>query len=182
MKQEEHFDLISDSMIGKTLTDIEFYNVNNQYFVPDPNGCWIVDTGIELTFDQEKFSFGWRSDSEFFDYESGPINLLIADLSPINLEAKNNDGIQNLIGGKIKTVNCKWDFYQEYDENFELKEDKNYIPVEMILTFENESVLHLACIDFGIMGGKVDNMIYNPQGQFLIGLNQTFDIREVEVQ
>ena len=44
----------------------------------------------------------------------------------------------------------KFLFYQEYDENAQLKEEKTYVPTELVIRFNEDQLIKIALIDFGI--------------------------------
>jgi len=168
---------IREYLEGKVLTNIEFYTVEENYFSPNPESTWIINAGIELSFNEVKFSFAWREEKDFFDKNLGPIQELVGEIPIGGLEARNIMGVDQLVGSKIEKVEIKWNFYQEYDENFELNEEKKYMPKELLISFENQSVLQLSSVHFEINGSQL-NLSYDSQGQLLVGLNEKFDIAE----
>lgn len=178
--KEQMEQVVKEYILEQPLTDLEFYQINDRYIVPDPDHTWIIDGGIELTFGEKKFSFGWHDDFSFMHIVPGPISdLHLSSSSDFRtLEAKNADGLKNLIGQKIINIQFKWNYYREYDENFEMKDEKKYIPFELFLVFENSHTLQLSSIDYRLSRSGVTDMNYVSQGEMLIALNQKYKIIE----
>ena len=161
------------------MTDIEFFNINDDYFVFDPNSKWVIDGGVQIRFGEEIFSFGWDETNEGIDYSiENKLEKQLGELPFYSLDAKKVNGINSLIGKEIKDVELKWQYYQEYDDDFELKEEKIYTPVEIILRFESDEFLQLAIISFQIKKDpfEIVNAIYDLNGQFLVSLNGGIEI------
>lgn len=64
----------------------------------------------------ENLSFGYSLNREISDFLKGA--------ECYSLGAGEIDGIATAIGAEIKEVGIKWDFYQEFDEEGEIKEEK----------------------------------------------------------
>ena len=173
---EELESLIKGYLHNKELLDIEFFNANKNYYIPDPDKLWIIDSGVELTLPDQKFSFGWAMDKEFFNVIPGGIDGLTGELKVEQLGARNVEGLNALIGSRIHKVDLKWNFYHELDENFEIKEEKKFMPFEIIMTFDNSSTLQLAAVDFGLRDGQLVNLTYESQGNLMISLNEIIEI------
>jgi hypothetical protein len=169
---------IKNHLIGKELTGIEFYTINDKYFVFDEDHLWVIDCGISLDFQDSSFSFGWNNEKGFYDHHLGKIENLAGEHKTKDLEAKNIEGINNLIGKKISDVNVKCNYYFDLDENYEPTEHKNFMPMEMIITFENEDTLQLAAIQFEVdkETRQMKNVIYDSEAEFLISLNKPVEI------
>ncbi|MCG8321456.1 MAG: hypothetical protein MI921_18275 [Cytophagales bacterium] len=168
--------VIEKFLLNRTLTDIEFYNINPYYFSPDPDKTWIINGGIELTFDDDNFSFGWNEKKEFFEAIPGSFDALMTDLTFESLGAQNVRGLQDLIGKSVSNLKFKWNFYQEYDEDFKLKEEKKYMPFEIIIEFNDGNFLQISAVDCEIYTDKIGEIIYDSQAQLLISLNERFEI------
>lgn len=168
--------VIGKFLLNRTLTDIEFYNINPYYFSPDPEKTWIINGGIQLTFDDDNFSFGWNEKKEFFEAIPSSFDALITDLTFESLGAKNVRGLQGLMGKSVSDLKFKWNFYQEYDEDFKLKEEKKYMPFEIIIEFDDGAFLQVSAVDCEIDTDKIGAIIYDSQAQLLISLNEKFDI------
>lgn len=172
---------IKSALLNKKITDIEFYNINDSYLVFDENAQWVFDGGIQIKHESGLFSFGWDSENQGFDYAiDKSIDSLIADLPFYSVDAKKIAGISSLIGSEVETIDFEWDYYQEFDENAELKEEKIYVPVQMNLTFKFNNFLQIALIDFTIKENpfEIVNPVFNLAGQLYISLNKNIYIRK----
>jgi hypothetical protein len=171
---------LKNTLLNKELTHIEFYNASEKFWVFDEEKIWVLDLGIQLTFGEEIVTFGWDKEKQFYDVHYGKIEDVTRDLKMMNLEAENVEGIKALIGQKITDAKFQWNFYQDLDENYEPNEEKNYMPMEMILTFSNGSILQLATIEFHV--NKETKMIEEPTfdstAQFLVTLNHYVEVKE----
>jgi len=182
MNQEEREAELQAKLSGQPLTDLEFYAVNPRYFSPDPERTWILSGAIELTFGETVFTFGWNEEKEFFDAEYRSFSEMLHSLPSEPLEAKNVETLHKLIGQSITGITCQWNFYQEYDEDFNLSEEKKYMPKEMVLTFEDGSTLQLATVAYEMLENAVGDMIFDSQAQLLISLNKRFEIGEHQAE
>lgn len=173
---------IKNLLLNKELMHIEFYNINDKYWVFDEEKVWVLDCGIELMAGNEFFSFGWNADKQLYEHHFGKLEELKGELQPKALDAMEVEGIKELAGKKITDVKIQWNFYHDLDENYEPTEHKNYMPMEMTLTFDNGSVLQLAAINFEVDTEKksIHNVTFDSTGDFLVSLNHPFEIKENE--
>lgn len=171
---------IKESLLNKQLTDIEFFIIGPRYLSPDEEHTWIIDGGVELKLDDTIFSFGWDETQAFFDICSEPLDKLTGETKIQNLEAKNITGISALIGHKIKDLHFKWNFYYEYDDNFELIDEKKYMPFEIVLEFDNNSTVQIATVLFRAQNNTITDLVYDSQGQLLVSLNKLHEIKLLE--
>jgi hypothetical protein len=169
---------IRNHLSGKELKGIEFYTINDKYWVFDEDHTWVVDCGINLDFENDSFAFGWNSDKGFYDHHTGKIENLVGEYKIKDLEAVNIEGISNLIGKKISEVKVLCNYYFDLDENYEPTENKNFMPMEMQITFENGDVLQMAAVRFEIdkESKSMKNVFYDSEAEFLITLNKPVDI------
>jgi hypothetical protein len=165
-------------LTGKELTGIEFYTINDKYWVFNEDHTWIVDCGINLDFQDTSFSFGWNNEKGFYDHHFGKIENLAGEFIIKDLEATNIEGIKNLVGKKIKDVKVQCNYYFDLDENYVPTEHKNFMPMEIILTFDTGEVLQLASISFEIdkESRQMKNIIFDSEGEFLITLDKPIEV------
>jgi hypothetical protein len=64
------------------------------------------------------------------------------------------------------------------DDEMELTDEKIYIPQEIKIIFEDQSILQVASILFSLKNGQIFNPVFDPQGNLLISLNETVEIIE----
>jgi hypothetical protein len=90
------------------------------------------------------------------------------------------EGIKKLIGDKIINVKYQWNFYHDLDENYEPKEEKNYMPMEMIFEFENGSQLQLAACSFQVNTAtkSIGSATFDSTSHLLITLNNHIEVKE----
>lgn len=169
---------IKGYLIGKELTDIDFYTINDKYWVFDEDHTWVIDCGINLDFQDGSFSFGHDCEKGFYDIHFGKIDHLAGEFVIKNLEAVNIEGIHNLIGKRVIDVKVKSNFYYDLDENYEPTEHKNFMPMEILVHFEDNNFLQLAAISFQVdkESKQIINAEYDSEADFLISLNKPIDI------
>jgi len=178
MNQIEEEESIRNFLLNKTVTDIEFYIINENYFVFDENHIWVIDAGVEIGMGEESFSFGWNSEKTIYEHHFGKMSGLTMDTATTDLDAFHIEGLKNLQGKKIRDLEFQWNWYSDMDEHFEPIEPKNYIPVELIITFENGSVLQLAAIDYklDVVNKAMKDVVFDSEGNFLVTLDHPVEI------
>jgi hypothetical protein len=173
---------LNNVLLNKELTAIEFYTINDKYWVFDEEKVWVVDCGIQMTFNEDTFTFGWNSEKQFYEHHLGKIEEITGDHEITPLHANEVESIQKLIGNKITEIKYKWNFYHDLDENYEPMEQKNYMPMEMILSFENGSELQLAAVNFKVdtVNKTIGSATFDSTGNFLITMNHLINVKEEE--
>lgn len=174
---------IKSYLISKKVTDIEFFNINDDYYEFDPESKWVIDAGIQIRFGEDVFSYGWETEHEGLGYSLGrELKTILGDANYYELDAKSKTNIRSLIGKEINDVKINWSYYREYDENFVLKEEKTFVPVEIILTFDEDVFLQVAIIDFQIKVEpfEIVNAVHHINGNFLISFNELTKITNPE--
>ncbi|MDZ4750377.1 MAG: hypothetical protein SGI87_02095 [Flavobacteriales bacterium] len=173
--QEER---IRQNLIGRSLDHLEVFIINEKFFVFDVEKRWVVDAGIGLLFGDTKLIFGWDTAKELFLYSSESLKQMLGDIEYFRLNEEEITGIRELIGGVVKDVSFKWSWYQECDEEGEVKSEKIFIPKDIHITFENGRTLHLAAMEFAI--SAIDQGItrarYNSQANLYIGVDHLLEI------
>ena len=171
---------IKSFILNKTVTAVDFYLIKEKYYVFDEEHTWVIDAGAEISFGDEKFSFGWNAAAEIYQHHFGAITELYDEIEIANLDEQDVSGLKNLAGNKITDVKFQWTWYSGLDENFEPLETKNYIPVEMLLTFENGSILQLAAINYAIdfPTKSLKDITFDSEGSFLVTLDDVLEISD----
>lgn len=168
---------LKDYLLNMPIKHIEFYALGASYLSPNPESTWLVNGGVQFQFENDSiFSFAFSTDLEFFDICKNSVDAINENPEMEPLDAINADRVNALIGKSIQEIAFKWNFYQEYDEDFELKEEKNYMPDEMILTFDSGSKMQLAAVNYTIFQNEVRNLHYESAGELLISIDHPFDI------
>jgi hypothetical protein len=185
MTKKERESQLRQQLIGKEILDIELFNVNDKYFVFDPESTLVVDGGIQIKLIDGSFILGWSLELECFNisYESD-LSSLMDDLDYYDLDAKQIDGIRRLVGNKITELDITWDYFEElpWDGNYEDK--KTFIPVELIMQFENKRFLQLALIDYEISKKpyEIINPRYSISGELLVKLYSRLRIHTANIK
>lgn len=184
MPQEQELK-IKKHLMGKTIKDIELYNINEDYYVFDPERTLVIDGGIEFIFEDSSFCYGWDFANGGYDYSlEHKLELLLDEAPHYALEAKQLESISRLIGDKIQDVDFKWDYYQDYDENGELKEEKIFVPIELILTTVLSKTIQIALIGFRINKDSLElvDPKYDLEGEILFNLGNTLNIEKLSIE
>lgn len=164
-------------LLKNPIKHIEFFSLGANYLSPDPEHTWLVNGGVQFEFENGNFfSFGFSAELEFFDITKDKLVALNDNKKLDALHAENAEKVHQLLGKTIENIEFKWNFYQEYDEDFELKEEKNYMPDEMKITFSSGSVMQLAAVNYTIFENEIRNLHYESAGELLISIDKPFDI------
>ena len=170
-------------ILNKKITDIEFYNINDNYFVFDPETTWVFDGGIQLKFGDDLLSMGYNVTERGMDFSlEKPMTDLLEDSNFYPIEAKQIEGVAALVGQEILDVKIDWGYYHEYDENFELKEEKIFIPTGLLLNFSNDKTLKVALIKFAVTKDpfKIVNAEFSLDGNLYISLHNNLEIATID--
>ena len=175
---------LKSHLLNKQIVDIEFFNVNDSYLILDPASKWVFDGGVQINFTDSVFSIGWDYESEGFDFSlENTIDAFLGDEEYFPVAAKQIPGIKQLIGSNITDVKIKWDYYQNMDEAGEIIPEKIFIPVELLLTFESDT-LQLALVSYQIKDEPfgLTDLEFNQSGELLVSLNDIMPIKETDHQ
>jgi hypothetical protein len=178
----ENKDLVEKLILNKNLTSIEFYNVNDNYFELDNEKILIIDGGVEMLFDTHKLSIGWNKELELLDTVVGDISLLLDDLKYFTLEKTSTKNFTDQIGKKVISIQTQFEAYQLLDEELEPTGAYNHFLKELIIEFDDANKLQIAIVkyDIDIENKKINNAVFDPQGELLISLNNIIDIKDPE--
>lgn len=171
---------IKSYLLNKRITDIKIYNINESYLAFAEKPLWIIDGGIQIDIDNGVFSFGWNYELEGYDFVlEKTIDALNGEAPVCELDLKRKSGLGALIGSEIIDIEFEWDYYQEFDENAELKEKKIFVPVLLLLKFRLNDFLQLALIDYEIQQEpfNIVNAEFNLEGELLISHNTEIKIK-----
>ncbi len=173
---EKHDQLLKSLFLNKTLNDIEFFDHDLRYYSPNMDQTWIVDGGVQFRMDDSYISFAYAGELQFFNLFLSKAEEIPNDFEMKSLGAREVSGIESLIGKTVTDVKALWNFYEELDEDFEPTGEKKYMPFEIILTFDNQSFLQIAAVEYRIAGNQIADLMYNSERDMLISLNHRFDI------
>ena len=181
---EELEEKFRSQLLHKRVMDIEMYNINEHYYMFDPESQWVIDGGVEIILEDAHFSFGWDRRNEGYDYSfDRSLKEMIDDLPHFSVGAKEVAGISSLIGKTITDLKIQWHYYLTLNDEGELTGDKTYIPIDIVLTFDSRERIQLAFIDFEIKKRPfaLKNPTYDLAGQVLLSLNNTISIRNTYI-
>ncbi len=179
MHETEQF--YRELIINKALKDIRFYNIIENYMVFEPNHKWVIEGGIEIIFEEHTVCLGWNADMQLYDIVKGYIKELTGDFDIYELDFSEYTNVMDLPGKKIKDMTFNWTWYQKMDENMELVEEKTYIPQELRIIFEDDTLLQIATIVFQLRDKQIEKPVFDSQSMILLTINQPVDIQEVEL-
>ena len=100
----ENIEELEQSFIGRTLTSMNFYNVNDDYFVFNPDNLAVIDGGIELMFEEGILVIAWNAEEELFDVSTNSIKSLLADLDYYQVDSGDLPLGQQLLGSKVASL------------------------------------------------------------------------------
>ncbi len=172
---------IKQQLIGKTLSNIKLYNINDDYYAFYQESHWVFDGGIQFNIDNSIACWGYDYEAEMFEFSiNKEITEHLAETNYYQIDSNNIKGVSELQGAKIKDVDIKWEFYQKIDENFEPFGEKIYTPIEIILHFDLNMTLQLALIDFEIdeKPFRMINPTYHLEGEMFYSFNNEIEINE----
>jgi hypothetical protein len=170
---------ISAQLVNREIKGFRFFNLNDSYFVFEPDALWIFDTGVQIDFTDGFFSFGWNSEFDAFDYSADKtMPELQTNELLYTVDSEETAVLDRLAGTAITDVAFDWDYFQEYDEFAQLKDEKIYVPVGLKLTFDNGETLQLAAIRYGINADTkgIAKAQYSLDGQLLAAFNKKVEI------
>lgn len=167
------------------LNDIEVYNAAEKYFEIKENQTWIYKGGLELNFGDTRFSLAWDHGNDSYDFNlEGGVKPLLKDLNFYSVDIKKVEGISDLLNQSIKNVDFEWEFYQDFNEDGEMMEEKFYVPIGIKLDFENGDCLQIATIETRIEAEtyQLIDPVYNLCGDLLISLNNPIEIEQQSME
>jgi len=169
-----------DLLVGTTVTQVDFFIFGEEVLTIDPEKVWVINAGMEMILGEQKFCFGYNVDMRLWDIVDGELEQLTEEMDIVELDTEEIAGKEKLIGQTIKNIDFNWNWYHKLDENFVPVQEKTYIPIEMIFTFENEVSLQLATIVFSLQEDSILNPKFDSQGQLLVAIDEKVAIEEVD--
>ncbi len=171
-------DKLESWLKGEQLFKIEFYNVNENYFVFDPNTL-IVDGAVVLDFGVKKLVIGWNEERELLDSTTEPMTTLLGNLEYYKIEDDGQEIANALIGRKIVSSRVKWNWYNEIDENLEFIAGDRYIIEDIVLEFEDGAHIQIATVEYTIEEGRISSPVYSSQGEILVTTKEILEIQTI---
>jgi len=180
VNQKEIEQDLLDHILNKKIVDIELYNVNDSYFVFDPEATLVIDGGLQIKFEDTSFCLAWDSEHECFNYSiDSNISKLLNELNFYSIDAKQIDGIHRLVGKTIEKIEFVWSYFDElpWDGNYDDK--RNFVPIEMLIYLSDNRFLQIALIDFIISEKpyEIQNPTFSLNNEMLVNLYSRMDIQ-----
>jgi hypothetical protein len=175
----ENTDVLELNFLGKKLTSIQCYNVNDKYVVFNPDSLAVIDGGVELTFEEHKLVIGWNAVLELFDVNTSSIEPLLGDLDYYPIVSTDLPLGHDLIGSKLISMDTKWNWFQNLDDDLKPVGQKQHILKEVIFTFQSGQILQLAAIQYTIEDKNLSKAHYDSQGELLLAYGQIIEIADV---
>lgn len=182
---EEVSALLQNLFTNNKLSNIEVFNATQKYFEIKENHTWIYKGGIELSFGETVFALAWDHGNDSYDYNlDGGVKALLKDLDFYPVDIKQVDPIAALVDQKITKVDFEWEFYQDFNEDGEMGEEKFYVPIGINLEFENNDLLQIATIETRIEAESLNliDPLYNLCGDLLISFNNPIEIEQQSME
>ena len=167
---------LEQHLLGKILTSIQLYNVNDNFLVFNTNTLAVIDGGIELTFEDHKLVIAWNAEMEMFDVNTSSIQPLLGHLNYYLIDPTDLAVGQQLVGSKLVSIKTKWNWFQNINDELEPVGAKQYILDEIILTFENDKTYQIATIEFSVENKNISNATFDNQGELLLSVDQIIEI------
>lgn len=137
---------IRNNLIGQTITKINAFNFNHDFTTLNPKSKWVIDGGIQLELNDRIFSFGWNFDNEGFEYSFENIGVLFGNQQVFALNDIDHTINRTVSCCKIVDVELEWGFYSLLNEDFEVSNEKMYMPVHLNLKLNNQLFFNLALV------------------------------------
>ncbi|MEZ4800294.1 MAG: hypothetical protein R2809_11075 [Flavobacteriales bacterium] len=131
-------------ILGKTLTSIRLFNVNDNYFAFNPDNLAVIDGAVELIFDDQKLIIGWNFDAEFFDVSTDTVESLLGEADYYQIDPSDLPIGLDLMGLNVISLEAQWSWYYNLDDELEPIGPKQFVPLEVIVTLDNNSKIQLA--------------------------------------
>lgn len=167
MTEQEANELLRSKILNKKLVSIKVYNHHQPYPFVEENEAVVVSAAVAFTFEDGPLTFYWHQEDQIFNFSLAPIEI---DEDWDDIEITNIDTFKNMEGDEVNQVEINWTYFQKLDENFEILDEKLYVPQEMILDFSNGSQFQIACVDFKIdpVSSNLVNLSYHMSGGLLV--------------
>lgn len=149
----EKKDELKRILFSSPLVELNFYQVNDNFFEFPEDGYWIIDTGIELKFRDGIVSAAWSSELESYVIVNNSVKDIYGKDNLFQLENKNILNLRKFIGLNIIDANFKTLEF-EYAVDYTMRIEKENRFVELVLEFENKTEFQIAFIDYELKVNK----------------------------
>lgn len=153
--------------IGKTITGVELYQVNENYMELEEDVTWVIDCGATIRFEQEEqISLGWDAELEIFRLSEMDVEDLTNELEVYELPLSNNENLQALIGQKVSDMRFVWNYFEDMDG------EQEFVPCALAFILENGKSLTWATVNCDVEEGEVKSISFDLEGELLVSLDE----------
>lgn len=146
-------EILSRILHSGPLLELNFYQVNDNFFELMEEGFWIIDGGIELKFSGGIVSAAWDSELESYVIKNDSVKNIYNQDNLFKLENENIKGLKKFVGLNVNGLNFK-SLEFEYVVDYTLRTEKEERYVELIIGFQNKSQLQIAFVDYVLEENK----------------------------
>jgi len=166
-------------MLSGSLMELNFYQVNDNFFELSNEGIWIIDAGIEFKFPSGIISAAWNSKLECYVLENKSVKTIYGQDNLHQLDNKNISELKKYVGLDVVDSNFK-SMEFEYVVDYTMRTEKEERFVELILEFQNKSKIQIAFIDYTLEENKGPvNFSFNIITELLISTKKIMEIKNV---
>nr|WP_299384150.1 hypothetical protein [Allomuricauda sp.] len=159
------------------LSSINFYQVNDNFFELNDEGYWVIDAGIELTFPGGVVSAALSTELESFVIENKSVTQIYTNDNFHLLENDNILGLRKYLG--LHIVDVKFESLEfEYIVDYTMRTEKEKRFVQMILEFQNKSIIQIAFVDYSLKEGMApSDFSFDLQTDLLVSTKKIMEIK-----
>ncbi|AXT59219.1 hypothetical protein D1816_02265 [Aquimarina sp. AD10] len=166
-------------ILSGPLKEINFYQVNDNFFELSNEGIWIIDAGIELKFPSGIISTAWNSKLECYVMENKSVETIYGQDNLYQLDNKNISELKKYVG--LNVVNSSFKSMEfEYVVDYTMRMEKEERFVELILEFQNKSKIQIAFIHYTLEENRrPSNFSFSIITELLISTEKIVEIKNV---
>lgn len=146
-------DILSRILYSGPLLELSFYQVNDSFFELPEDELWVIDIGFELKFPGGIVSAAWDSELESFVIKNDSVKNIYNQNNLFQLENDNIKSLKKFIGLNVIGINFK-SLEFEYVVDYTMRTEKEKRYVELIIDFENKSLIQIAFVDYELEENK----------------------------
>ncbi len=170
-------DKLKRILFSSPLVELNFYQVNDNFFEFPEDGYWIIDAGVELKFRNGVVSAAWSSELESYVIQDKSVKDVYSQNNLFQLENENILKLKKFVGLNIIDANFK-SLEFEYVADYTMRIEKENRFVELALMFENKSEIQIAFIDYKLEENKRPmNFSFDIATDLLISTKKIFKVK-----
>jgi len=159
------------------LLELNFYQLNDNFFELAEDGFWVIDTGIELKFPSGFVSAAWNSELESYVLKNDSVKNIYNQDNLFQLETENIKNLKKFVGLYIIKTNFK-SLEFEFIVDYTMRTEKEKRFVEVILDFQNSSQIQIAFVDYVLEENKAPKEFsFHLSSDLLISTKKLIEIK-----